>query len=129
MDKLLRDSAKSEIQNKAMDILRAYYIPNWHSQPYHQNQNPAEWRYRTIKSDQHSHEHIWFTCKLLATLHDLCVLYFQSHSMLCIGRINPITCSIWIDQSCCSIHFINLYSMQHMINIFHLRVKNELPIG
>ena len=33
-----------------MDILRAYHISNWHSEPYHQNQDPAEWRYRTIKS-------------------------------------------------------------------------------
>ena len=33
-----------------MDILRAYHISNWHSEPYHQNQNPAEWQYRTIKS-------------------------------------------------------------------------------
>ena len=33
-----------------MDILRAYHISNWHSEPYHQNHNPAEWRYRTIKS-------------------------------------------------------------------------------
>ena len=33
-----------------MDILWAYHISNWHSEPYHQNQNPAEWRYRTIKS-------------------------------------------------------------------------------
>ena len=33
-----------------MDILSAYHISNWHSEPYHQNQNPAEWRYRTIKS-------------------------------------------------------------------------------
>ena len=50
MDKLLRDSAKTEISNKVMDILRAYHISNWHSEPYHKNQNPAEWRYRTIKS-------------------------------------------------------------------------------
>ena len=50
MDKLLSDSAKTEISNKAMDIIRAYHISNWHSEPYHQNQNPAEWRYRTIKS-------------------------------------------------------------------------------
>ena len=50
MDKLLSDSAKIEISNKVMDILRAYDISNWHSEPYHQNQNPAEWRYRTIKS-------------------------------------------------------------------------------
>ena len=50
MDKLLSDSANTEISNKVMDILRTYQISNWHSEPYHQNQNPAEWRYRTIKS-------------------------------------------------------------------------------
>ena len=33
-----------------MDILRVYHISNWHFESYHQNQNPAEWRYRTIKS-------------------------------------------------------------------------------
>ena len=49
MDKLLSDSAKTEISNKVMDILRAYHISNWHSEYYHHNQNPAEWRYRTIK--------------------------------------------------------------------------------
>ena len=42
MDKLLSDSARTEISNKVMDILRAYHISNWHSEPYHQNQNPAE---------------------------------------------------------------------------------------
>ena len=50
MDKLLSDSAKTEISKKVMDILRASHISNWHSEPYHQNQNPAEWWYRTIKS-------------------------------------------------------------------------------
>ena len=50
MDKLLSDSAKTEISKKVMDILRVYHISNWHSEPYHQNQNPAEWQYRTIKS-------------------------------------------------------------------------------
>ena len=50
MDKLLSDSAKTEISNKVMDILRACHISNCHSESYHHNQNPAEWRYRTIKS-------------------------------------------------------------------------------
>ena len=50
MDKHLSDSAKTEISSKVMDILRAYHITNWHSEPCHQNQNPPEWRYRTIKS-------------------------------------------------------------------------------
>ena len=41
MDKLLSDSAKAEISNKVMDILRAYHISKGHSEPYLQNQNPA----------------------------------------------------------------------------------------
>ena len=50
MNKLLSDSAKTEISNKIMDILGAYHISHCHSEPYHQNQNPAKLRYRTIKS-------------------------------------------------------------------------------
>ena len=50
LDEHISDSAKTEISNKVMDILRAYHISYWHSEPYYQNQNPAEWRYRTIKS-------------------------------------------------------------------------------
>ena len=50
MDKLLSDSARAKISNKVMDILRAYHISNWFSELYHQNQNPAKWRNRTIKS-------------------------------------------------------------------------------
>ena len=45
MDKLLADSAKTKISNKVID-----HISNCFSESYHQNQNPAEWRYRTIKS-------------------------------------------------------------------------------
>ena len=41
MDKLLSDSAKTEISNKVTDILSVYHISNWHPEPYHQNQNPA----------------------------------------------------------------------------------------
>ena len=50
MDKVLSDSAKTEISNKVMGIVSPYHISNWHSEPYYQNQNSAEWRYRTIKS-------------------------------------------------------------------------------
>ena len=55
MDKLISDSAKNEISHKVNDILRAYNIKDWQSEPYHQNQNPAVWRYRTILG-QHHHE-------------------------------------------------------------------------
>ena len=50
MDKLISDSAKNEISRKVKNILRAYIINDWQSEPYDQNQNPAEWRYRTIKA-------------------------------------------------------------------------------
>ena len=50
MDKLISDSAKNEISQKVKDILRAYNINDWQSDAYHQNQNPSELRYRTIKA-------------------------------------------------------------------------------
>ena len=50
MDKVISDSAKNVISHKVQDILRAYNISYWHSEPHHQNQNPAEWRYRTMKT-------------------------------------------------------------------------------
>ena len=42
MDKLISDSAKTEISHKVKNILRADNINDWQSEPYHQNQNPAE---------------------------------------------------------------------------------------
>ena len=50
MDKLISDSAKDEISHKVKDILRAYNISDWLSEPHHQNQNPVEWKNRTIKA-------------------------------------------------------------------------------
>ena len=48
MRKLISDNAQVEILTKKKDILRMYHSSSWHSEPYHQNQNPSEWRYRTI---------------------------------------------------------------------------------
>ena len=73
MDKLLSDSAKTEISNKVMDILRAYHISNWHSEPYHQNQNLG----------QYSHEQIWCPSQLLALMPYLCVLSTKPYSLQC----------------------------------------------
>ena len=42
MDKFISDSAKNEISHKVQDIIRAYNISDWQSEPHHQNQNPAE---------------------------------------------------------------------------------------
>ena len=82
MDKLLSDSAKTEIANKVMHIRRAYHISNWHSEPYHQNQNPAEWRYRTIKSWTNTvMNRSGAPANLLALMPYLCVLYSQPYSL------------------------------------------------
>ena len=50
MDKLISDLANNEISHKVQDILRVYNISDRQSEPHHQNPNPAEWRYRTIKA-------------------------------------------------------------------------------
>ena len=42
MSKLISDYAQVEISNKVKDILRMYHSSGWHSETYHQNQNPSE---------------------------------------------------------------------------------------
>jgi hypothetical protein len=49
MDSLLSDSAQVEISNKVKSILRNLFIRNWQSEPYKQQQNPAERRFQTVK--------------------------------------------------------------------------------
>jgi hypothetical protein len=49
MDKIISDRAQIEISRKVTDILRAYRIDDWQSEPHHQHQNFAERRYQTIK--------------------------------------------------------------------------------
>ena len=50
MTKLIGDYVKVEISNKVQDILRMYHSSSWNSEPYHENQNPSEGRYCTLKS-------------------------------------------------------------------------------
>ena len=49
MDLLISDRAKAEISNKVQDILRAYRIDDWQSEPHHQHQNYAERRIQEYK--------------------------------------------------------------------------------
>ena len=42
MDKLISDHAQAEISRRVNEVLRAYHIKDWQSEPYHQNQNYAE---------------------------------------------------------------------------------------
>ena len=86
-DKLLSDSAETDISEKVMDILRAYHISNWHSEPYHQNQNPAEWRYRTIKSWTNTVMNRSGAPANCWVLSMICMLHFESYCMWCIEWI------------------------------------------
>jgi hypothetical protein len=47
--KLISDRAQVEISKKVLDILRTLCISDWQSEPYQQQQNPAERRYQTVK--------------------------------------------------------------------------------
>ena len=49
MDKLISDRAQAEVSKRALDILRAYFIDDWESEPHYQHQNYAERRYSVIK--------------------------------------------------------------------------------
>ena len=62
--KLLSDSAKTEISMEVMDILRASHTSNWDPEPYHQNQNPVEWRYRTNNSWTNRVANCWLLCMI-----------------------------------------------------------------
>jgi hypothetical protein len=49
MDLLISDRAQVEISKKVKDLLRAYRIKDYQSEPHHQHQNFAENRYGTVK--------------------------------------------------------------------------------
>ena len=129
---MLSDSVKTEISKKVMDILRTYHISIRHSEPYHQNRNPAEWRYRTIKSWANTVMNrsgapakCWLLCMIYVCYilnHIACAALNGSIPLLVLYGITP-DISIMLLYT-----FFNQYSMQPRINIFHLKVKNELHI-
>ena len=51
MDLLISDSAKVEISIRVQDVLRAYFIKDWQSEPNFQHQNFVERGYRDIKAN------------------------------------------------------------------------------
>ena len=50
MELLISDNAKSETSGRVDDVLRAYKIKDWQSEPYFQHQNFAERGYRDVKA-------------------------------------------------------------------------------
>ena len=49
MDKLISDSAQSELSKRVKDMLGALFIDDWQSEAHHQHQNYAERRDQTVK--------------------------------------------------------------------------------
>ena len=101
MTKLISDYAIVEISNKVKDILRMYHSSRWNSEPYHQNQNPTEGRYCTLKSWTNTIMNktgapadCWLLCMIHASYilnHLSCVALLSSSRSLWV-RASP-TCS------------------------------------
>ena len=130
MDMLLSNSAKTEISNKDMDILRAYHISNWHSEPCHHNQNPAEQRYSTIKSWTNrvmNRSGAPANCWLLCLIY-VCYLLNHIDCSALDGKI-PLLALTGITPDISIILLFSLCSMQHMANISLLKVKRGLATG
>ena len=49
MDKLITDSARTEISERVLDIIRSLLIKTWQSEPHYQHQNFAEHRWQHLK--------------------------------------------------------------------------------
>ena len=116
-------------------FVRAYHISNWHSEPYHQNQNPAEWWYRTIKSWTNTvmnrsgaPANCWLLCMIYLChilSHIACGALNGSIPLLVLYGITPdISIMLYSYR-----HFTNLYFMLHMINTFHKKAKKEQHFG
>ena len=125
MDKLISDSAKNEISHKVKDILRAYNINDWQSEPYHQNQNPTEWRYRTIKAWANTimnrtgvPTHCW-----LLTLQYVC--YILNHiSTSSLGGQVPLQILYGVTPDIC---IMLLYIFNQ--SVFHATYEQHFPSG
>ena len=132
MDKLISDSAKNEISHKIKDILRAYNINDWQSEPYHQNQNPADWRYRTIKAWANTIMNRTVApayCWLL-TLQYVCYILSHMSTASLGGQVPFSSCMVspQISVSCSSTPSTSLFLCSHDRN-FPLKVKREQASG
>ena len=123
MDKLISDSANNEMSHKVKDILRAYNISDWQSEPYHHNQHHAIWRYRTIKAWTNTIMNrmvlLPIHCWLLPS--NMCVTSLTTspqHHL--VAKFSFRFCMVLplISASYSYTPFISLSSMLHMTSIF-----------
>ena len=133
IDKLINDSAKNVISHNVKDILRAYNISDWQSEPHHQNQNQAELRYRTIKAWTNTiMNRIGAPAYCWSLLLQYVFNILNHTSITSLGGEVPLQVIYGVtpDISIILLYiFINISFMLLMTNIFNLKVKKELDIG
>ena len=124
MTKLISDYAKVEISNKVKDILRMYHSSSWNSEPYHQNQNPDEGRYCTLKSWTNTimnRSGAPADCWLLCMIHASYILNHLSCEALAdnvpLGMLYGVSPDI---QHHSLIHFLSTSVLCHSQPILHL---------
>ena len=132
--KLISEYAKVEISNKVKDIHRMYHSSSWYSEPYHQNQNPAEGRYCTLESWTNTIMKRTGTpadCRLLCMIH---TSYILNHLFCKALDGNVPLCMLYGFSPGISIlllktHSTNQCFMPPTINLTPLLVKKGLHIG
>ena len=136
MSKLISDYAQVQISNKVKDILRVYHSSNWHSEPYHKNQNPSEWHYRTIKAwTKHHPQQDWKKSGLTWSqrIHDIML-------QLCFRPCKADPC-VWLREMKDKYEYIAIYVddllmaseepqkiIQDLKEKFKLKIKGDSPL-
>ena len=110
-----------------------YHSSSWHSDPYHQNQNPSEWYYRTIKAWTNTilnrsgaPANCWLLCMSYA-----CYMLNHISCKSLNGQI-PLTklYGVTPDISILMMYtFFNLYIMHLITNLFLPLVKKNMLLG
>ena len=52
MDKIITNRAQAEVSNKVKDVIRAYMIDDWQTEPHQQQQNYSERVYQDVKKNK-----------------------------------------------------------------------------
>ena len=112
---------KLKFPTKLKTSSEMYHCSSWHSEPYHQNQNPSEWCYMTIKAWTNTilnRNGVPANCWLLCMSYVCYLLYHISCESLK-GQIplpNFMVSPLTLASLCCTLS-TNLFIMHPTINL------------
>ena len=133
MTKLISEYAKVEISNKVKVIHRMYHSSSWNSQPYHENQNPVEGRYCTLKSWTNTvmnRSGAPADCWLLCMIHASYILnHLSSKRWVAMFPWGCFMVSLLTSASFSYTRSINQCFMPLITNLSHLLVRKVLQNG